>query len=310
MVSIAALTVGPYLVPLPANEDAPAEAFAWAGGRFVHADGTRTWVQEAGPELGSAVVFLHGFGGSTFSWRASIPAMARAGYRAVAFDLRGFGLSDKTLDADYGHAAQARFALGVLDALGIYRAVIVGHSMGGNVASHIALEAPDRVAGLVLVDAATGPDAAADPGGSLASALLRLPPVQRIAQHVLRRLATPDRVSGILRSAYLDASAVSPETAAGYLVPQRLPDWDLALIGIIRDGDDNALGDRFREIAAPTLIVWGARDPWIPSTRGEAIQASLPGSRLVVIPNSGHLPFEERPDAFIGALLPFLESTT
>jgi pimeloyl-ACP methyl ester carboxylesterase len=276
----------------------------------VTADGTRTWVQEAGPTDGPAIVFLHGFGGSTFSWRDTLPAVAAAGYRAVALDLRGFGLSDKTLDADYGHPAQARFTLAVMDELGIDRAVIVGHSMGGNVAAHLALDAPDRVRGLVLVDAATGPDATGGPGGPIVGALLELPPAQRLAQHLLRRLATPDRVADILRSAYLDPSAVTAETEAGYLVPQRLPDWDLALIGIIRDGGANAIGDRFATIVASTLIIWGDRDPWIPLSTGEAIRRALPASEMVVIANSGHLPFEEQPDAFIDALIPFLESTS
>jgi pimeloyl-ACP methyl ester carboxylesterase len=276
----------------------------------VTAEGTRTWVQEAGPTDGPPVVLIHGFGGSTFSWRDTLPALGAAGYRAVALDLRGFGLSDKVLAADFSHPSQARFTTAVMDALGIGSAVVVGHSMGANVAAHLAVMSPDRVDGLVLVDGATGPEPGGGPGGPVAGALLALPPAQRLAQHLLRRIATPDRVAGILRSAYLDPAVVTAEVEAGYLAPQRLADWDTALIGIIRDAGANALGERFATIAAPTRIIWGAEDPWIPLARGEALRDALPASELVVIPNSGHLPFEEQPEAFLDALLPFLEAST
>lgn len=272
------------------------------------ADGTRTWIQEAGRPDDPAVLLLHGFGGSTFSWRLTLPALADAGYRAVALDLRGFGLSDKDGGADHSHRAQARFVAALMDELAIDHAVIVGHSMGGNVAAHLALDAPDRVRALVLVDAATGP-ATTGGGGPLAGVLLTIPPVERWARHAVRAIATPERVAEALRSAYLEPDRVAtPEVIAGYLVPQRLPDWDVALLAIVRDGGSNDLGERFLDIIAPTLVIWGEQDSWIPLASGEAIHAALPTSGLQVIPNSGHLPFEEQPDAFMAALLPFLEA--
>jgi pimeloyl-ACP methyl ester carboxylesterase len=308
LVVLATLTIGPYLLPLPPNPDVSPEAFARPGGRFLTVDGTRTWIQESGPPAGPAVVFLHGFGGSTFSWRETLEPVGEAGFHAIALDLRGFGLSDKRIDADYGHRAQAWFVLAAMDELDLDAAVVVGHSMGGNVAAHMALEAPERVRGLVLVDAATGPDGAGGgPGGPLLSAALHLPPVQRLARVVLRHTATPERVSALLRSAYLDPAAVTPDVEAGYLVPQRLADWDLALIGIVRDGGGNALADRFSTIATPTLVIWGDQDPWIPPSAGEEIRDALTDARLAIVADSGHLPFEEQPQAFLAALLPYLE---
>jgi pimeloyl-ACP methyl ester carboxylesterase len=293
---------------LPASPDEAPEAFARPGGRFVTADGTRTWVQEAGRPDAPAVVLLHGFGGSTFSWRLTLPALADAGYRAVAMDLRGFGLSDKDGRAGHGHAAQARFVAAVMDQLAIGDAVVIGHSMGGNVAAHLALDAPARVRALVLVDAATGPTVAGGGGGPLAGVLLAIPPIQRWARHAVRAIATPEQVTQALRSAYLAPDRVAtPEVIEGYLVPQRLSDWDVALLAIVRDSASNALDERFVGIDAPTLVIWGDQDSWIPLASGEAIHAALPTSELRVIANSGHLPFEEQPDAFMAALLPFLE---
>jgi pimeloyl-ACP methyl ester carboxylesterase len=109
-----------------------------------------TFVQESGPTDGPAVVLVHGFGGSTFNWRYTLPALAEAGYRAVALDLMGFGLSDKSFDQDDSHAAQADFVADVMTALDIQRATLVGHSMGGNVIAHFALKYPERVEGLVF----------------------------------------------------------------------------------------------------------------------------------------------------------------
>jgi pimeloyl-ACP methyl ester carboxylesterase len=274
----------------------------------VTTDGTRSWVQESGRPDDPAVVLLHGFGGSTFSWRLTLPALADAGYRAVALDLRGFGLSDKDGAADHSHRAQAQFVAALMDELAIDDAVVVGHSMGGNVAAHLAIDAPDRLRALVLVDAATGPAAAGGGGGPLAGALLAIPPVHRWARHAVRALATPEQVTETLRSAYLEPDRVAtPEVIEGYLVPQRLPDWDVALLAIVRDSASNGLGERFVGIDAPTLVIWGDHDSWIPLASGEAIHAALPTSELRVIANSGHLPFEEQPDAFMAALLPFLE---
>lgn len=305
---VGVLTIGPYMIPLPPTSEASPEAFARPGGRFVRADGTRTWIQETGPPDGPDVVFLHGFGGSTFSWRDTLGPVGAAGFHAVALDLRGFGLSDKSPDADYSHPAQARFVLAVMDELNLADAVIVGHSMGGNVAATMALDAPGRVRGLVLVDAATGPGATGGgPGGPLLGGLMELPPAQRLAQVLLRTVATPERVAEVLRSAYLDPGRVTTDVEAGYLIPQRLADWDLALIGIIRDGGGNALGERFPTITIPTLVIWGDQDPWVPRSAGEAIRDALPDARLAIIADSGHLPFEEQPRAFLAALLPYLE---
>jgi pimeloyl-ACP methyl ester carboxylesterase len=308
------LAVGPYLVPLPAQPDRDAAAVAaelGLDGRFITVDGTRTFIQEAGLAGGPAVVLIHGFGGSTFSWRLTLPALARAGYRAVALDLRDFGLSDKSWEADTSHGAQARFVLGVMDALGIGHAVIVGHSMGADVAVHLAMGAPDRVAALVLVDAATGDGRSGTMGGplgALAPILLALPPVRRLAQQVLRRVITPERLNEILASAYLDPATLTPGIRAGYGGQVQTRDWDLALLAVTRDGTRSGLPLPLSSVTAPTLVIWGAEDPWVPISAGKAIRDAIPGAGWAVVPGAGHLPFEEQPDAFLADLLPFLEA--
>lgn len=309
-VLIAALTL-PYLVPLPASPDREPTSIArdlGLPGRPITVDDVRTWVVEAGPEDGPAVVLIHGFGGSTFSWRETIPDLASAGYRAIALDLPGFGLAAKSWERDTSHMAQARFITAAFDALRIDRAIVIGHSMGASVAVHLAFAAPGRVGRLVLVDGAVG---SGDTGLSavVTPIALGIPPVRRLAQHVLRRVIGPDELTRILTSAYLDPAIVTPAVRAGYLAQIATPDWDLSLLAITRDRHRNDPPASLTTLNVPTLIVWGDQDPWIPLAEGEALRDAIPGASLTVIERSGHLPFEEQPDAFIGAILPFLAAT-
>ena len=103
------------------------------------------------PASGPAVALLHGFGGSTFSYRWTVPALAKR-YHTIAIDLKGFGYSDRGPRGDYSHPEQARLIAGLLDQLGVTKAVLVGHSMGGSVALRLAARSPDRVEGLALIN--------------------------------------------------------------------------------------------------------------------------------------------------------------
>lgn len=310
----AGLLVGPYLLPLPATAGADPAAFARPDGRFVELDGTRTYLEASGPSDGPAVVLVHGFGGSTYSWRFTRPALAAAGFRVLALDLRGFGLAAKTWDADHGHAAQARLVLAAMDREGIRQAVLVGHSMGGNVVAHAAFAAPDRVRALVLVDAALvgpGPRAGggmAAAGSGPAAALLGVPSLRRAAQ-VAVRLALGSAAERILRSAYADPAFPTDADVAAYGAAQRLADWDLALLAIVRDAGRNVLPAPVASLGErrPVLVAWGERDPWIPLATGEALRDAIPGAAWLPVPDAGHLPMEESRAAFEAGLLAFLE---
>ena len=101
---------------------------------------------------GPAVLFCHGFPGLWYSWRHQIPAVAQAGFRAIALDMRGYGRSDRPVEAsEYGNQTLVRDLTGVLDALEIDRAVFVGHDFGAQTCWAAALHAQDRVAGIVSI---------------------------------------------------------------------------------------------------------------------------------------------------------------
>ena len=227
----------------------------------------------------------------------------------MAVDLANFGLSDKSWDLDTRHAAQADLVAAVMDARGISRATLVGHSMGGNVLAWFAARHADRIDGAVLVDAATGP-AASGGGPAFVGSLVRLPNVRRIGQLVLRSQLDEARMADILRSAYADPSRVTTEDVSGYAAPLQTVDWDLGLLAILRDSGDSALDSPIGDVLrVPTVIIWGRDDPWIPLASGEALRDALPGAEWHIIDDAGHLPMEEQPAAFNDVLLAWLEST-
>jgi pimeloyl-ACP methyl ester carboxylesterase len=299
--------VGPFVIPLPVQPDLSAEAVAPGTGRFLTVDGVKTHVQDYGPRDGPAVVFIHGFGGSTFSWRETLPVLSSAGYRVIALDLKGFGLSDKRFDEDYSHGSQAVFVAGVMDELGVAKATIAGHSMGASVLAHFATLYPERVDNLVLVDGTMNVDNEGsnfDPLGWL----IRFPPIRQWARFIMRWHLNEEQVAARLLTAYHDPRYVTPEIEAGYLAPQKIKDWELALLGIMRDSSKNSLDLPLDEVVdAPILIVWGEQDTWVTLGRGISLSESLPGAELSIIPDCGHLPMEEQAELFNERLLDFLK---
>jgi pimeloyl-ACP methyl ester carboxylesterase len=306
LIAIAILLVGPYIIPLPSQPELSAEAVAPGTGRFLVVDGLKTYVQDMGPRQGPAVVFIHGFGGSTFSWRETLPVLASSGYRAIALDLKGFGLSDKSFNEDYSHAAQAAFVAGVMDELEVATATIAGHSMGASVLGHFATLFPERVDKLLIVDGSMNvgeSDSNFDPVGWL----LQFPPARQWARILMRWQLDDEQVTRRLLTAYYDPKFVTPEVATGYLAPQQIKDWELALLGIVRDSKKNDLAVPIDNITdAPILIIWGAEDTWVPISRGRALVDTFPDAELSIIPESGHLPMEEQAELFNEILLEFL----
>ena len=146
----------PFLVDVPPGEDASAgellDAGAAPNARLIAVGGRSTVVAEAGRSTDPALVLVHGFGGSTFGWRAVMAPLAARGWHVVALDLPGFGLSEKSWSFDYDHESQARYVLATMDQLGLARAVFVGHSMGGNIACTYTGLRPARVARLVSLE--------------------------------------------------------------------------------------------------------------------------------------------------------------
>jgi pimeloyl-ACP methyl ester carboxylesterase len=295
----AALAAGGLLLtacratPIAPNRAYPAGTPFRAAYRVV--DGTRLRMVDTG--RGAPVVFVHGFGASLYSWRKTLPAVVAAGYRAIAFDNRGFGFSAKPAGG-YGNAAYARLLVALLDSLRISSAVLVGHSMGGAIVAEVALAHPDRVRGLVLIDAA--------------GYGIRLPGVLKVARWPVVGAVAPwfrgRWITGrLLRSTYADPTNASESDVDQYYAPVPDPGYGRALRGVLRQFRFDSLVGRLAALDTPTLVVWGAADRWIPLRDGSRLASDLPRAAFVVIPQTGHAAAEEAPDAVNRSLLAFLK---
>jgi 3-oxoadipate enol-lactonase len=243
---------------------------------------------------GVPLVLLHGFPLSMSMWDPIRSGLAQEA-RVITPDLRGFGASDKP-EGDYGMAALADDVQALLDALGLDRVVLGGHSMGGYVALRFADAHPDRLAGLILVDSRAEADT---PEGRQ------------------RRDAAAARVGKEGGPAFLDEfvpNLVGPATrersprfvaelrASAAEVP------DHVLVGCLRGMRDRPDSTPvLPRITVPALLIVGADDTITPPASAQAMASALPAASLTVIPGAGHTPSVERPIPTAEAILAFLE---
>jgi pimeloyl-ACP methyl ester carboxylesterase len=277
----------------------------------VQQAGHRLCYQVAGPPDGPVVVLVHGLVSDSSTWQPAISALAGRGIRVIAPDLFGHGASDKppctpttySLDG-FSHSLRA-----LLDSLGVARATLVGHSLGGAIAMHFAYHHPAHAERLALV--ASGGlgkgvhpvlRAAAVPGSSL---LLRLL-VNRSTLGLVRRLRVhrmpglPPMVVTNLRRAF-----------GGLAVPAARAAFFATLRSVIGPSGQRGSMIEMRYLGehVPTLIVWSEHDHVIPVSHARALHEHLPGSRLALFPGASHQPHHRYADRFATALADFVATT-
>lgn len=266
-------------------------------GPAAHAPHRAEWLEAGGlrfrtVQAGSGtptVVLLHGFGEHLLTWRQIYDQLAEH-YPVIAIDLPGFGASDKPAGS-YDLATQAARIGTLLDAHVPGPLVLVGHSMGGEIAARIGLDRPDRVEALVLIA-----PAGFTPGlGQIRDGLS----------------PTGARVIGWYESA---RSFITPVHDPGWLAePEPFASYDPitdssyreAVAAVLRDFDFGAIGDGFAELNQPVLLIWGRFDPVMPFTAAPRLDSLLPCSRLETL-QALHRPQVERPDTVARLILGFL----
>lgn len=249
---------------------------------------------DRGPRDGRPVVLLHGFGAWSFTWRLNVEPLAAAGFRVLAPDLRGFGLTTKPArNTGYSLWDQARLVLSWLDALGIESAVLGGNSLGGEISLRVALLAPERVRGLLLASSA-------------GYAPMWMPPLARLAVRAPRLAAPVARavwanarfIGAVLRAAYHEPGRLNRADVRGYAFPAYTPGAATGLLVMLRQLDPGAAASEFGRIRKPALLVWGRHDPWTPLEHGRRLARDLGGAPLEVFEDAAHLPHEECAEAF------------
>lgn len=275
--------------------------------RFRTVHGYRRAFRVAGS--GPAVVLIHGIGDSSTTWETVVPALARH-HLVIAPDLLGHGRSDKPR-ADYSVAAYANGVRDLLGVLGIRRATLVGHSLGGGVAMQFAYQFPDRTERLVLVGSGgAGPEvnpvlrAMTLPGAAAALHALRLPTMRWQVGAVVEALRVLG--TGLGRDApdmlrVVDALPDATSRAAFIRTLRAVVDWRGQVVTML---------DRcYLTRGMPTLLIWGGRDAIVPVEHGHRAHEAMPGSRLEIFPDAGHFPFHTDPHRFVGLLEEFLSGT-
>jgi pimeloyl-ACP methyl ester carboxylesterase len=282
--------------------------------RYVAANGARFHVAEAGPADGPPVLLLHGFPELWWAWRDQLPALAAAGYRSLAMDLRGYGGSDKTPNG-YDPVTLAQDVSGVVKALGAGTAVVVGHGWGGYVGWAAAVLHPREVSALCTV-AARHPLMV--PHGSRAA--LRHVLAMQVPMLPERRLANGS--SGFLErhlrswsapgSAFPDDTALSTYQRAISIWPAShcALEYHRWLFRSRVRSDGRRFNTLMRSpVRQPVCCIWGAEDPVLGAAASP--RAHVQGVLTEhLMPDVGHFPHEEEPAAFIRLLLRWLGQVT
>jgi pimeloyl-ACP methyl ester carboxylesterase len=263
-------------------------------------DGLRVRYVRAGS--GPSVLLVHGILSSIFTWRELLPRLARD-HDVVALDLPGFGASDQP--ADLSGELYPAVLLQLMERLAIPRAAIVGHSLGGAAACMFAALHPERVERLVLI-APAGFNFAPQELPLLLRAV-EWPPVGELLERLPVRRALL-RIG--LRQVVFDDALVTDEQVEEYWAPLARPGAVASLRSLLASRHAFAAGfpAQAAQVRAPTLLVWGREDAWIPVANSERFLATIPGSRKVVLDRCGHLPQEEHPQEVLRFLADFLES--
>ena len=275
--------------------------------RYIKVNSIRTRYLAEGE--GSPVILIHGWGGSASGWLPSFGAIATQ-HRVCAMDLLNHGLTGQLESRSLETVDLAKFVNDLMAELRIKRAHIVGHSMGGAIALQLAVNFPERIVKLVLVDS-IGLGKEVDKSARVAS----LP----LVGECWASLAYTNSIAKYGRE--LRASAQNPASITDELIEhlyrvERTPEHARMVLRVFRLWFDwtgqkkSAYAPIVRmlpSIANPTLIIWGRQDATVPVSHGEFAAESMPNAHLQVIDNCAHVPMFEQPEVFNRLVLEFLK---
>jgi pimeloyl-ACP methyl ester carboxylesterase len=253
------------------------------------------------PGTGLDIFLLHGFASSTYTWEKVVPYLTGQGYHVWALDMKGAGWSDKPKDAKYDTLTLMKEVNKWMDVMGLKDVVFVGNSLGGAIAVLMALEHPDKTGQIVLIDSAGYP--------------IKKPFIIRMAKMPLAGEITKlffGRwvVRWNLKEVYFNDDLIPEETIDAYYNRMRTENVLDAKVALARSIDFDAFTPyikRISEIKNRTLIIWGENDEWIPVESGHKFRKDLSNSTLVILPECGHIPQEEKPELTAKTIIDFIE---
>ena len=298
------LLIVPFLIPVPPLENTvPAESLADDDSKFIEINGVNVHYKIYG--AGEPVfILLHGFGASLFSWHEVTTPLAKYG-TVIAYDRPAVGLTERPLEwegeSPYSQDSQVELVIGLMDALGIEKAILVGNSAGGTISMLTTLKYPERIESLILVDPAVYAG-----GGAPAwiRPLLGTPQMRHVGPLFARQI----QAQGVefIKTAWHDPSKIPQSTFDGYQKPLQVENWDKALWELTLSSRESGLAERVSEFNLPILVITGDDDRIVPTEQSLRLAEEIPNADLAVISQCGHLPHEECPDEFKQAVQDFL----
>lgn len=275
------------------------EKYANEFSKFVEIDGMQVHYRVEGK--GMPIVLIHGTGASLHTWD-DWTLKLKENYQVIRMDLPAFGLTGPNKSGDYSIKQYTQFLEEFVVKMKLDSMFLAGNSLGGNIAWNYASKNPEKVQKLILVDASGLPTNKPQPW---IFKMAKTPVLSKLFLYITPRSIIEDN----LKQVYEDDTKISDALITRF--------HDMAL----REGNRKAFVDRakidfttseaskkeqLQNIQTPTLLIWGAKDTWIPLDNGKRMDALLPNSKLVVLQNSGHVPMEENPKESFKVLNDFL----
>ena len=273
----------------------PIEELAGKDSKFIEVNGNTVHYTKQG--TGKPLILVHGFAGFTYTWRYLIPLLTDH-FTVYAYDVLGFGLSDKPADGEYDMGPHGEFLIDFMDALGLPSATLVGHSMGGIIIAYASIAAPERVDSLVMIE----PGFYNDPGPAFLNYMFF--PLDRI---MARQFYTRGMRERFFMGSFYNKSLVTDEIIDAYMIPTRTPNALEAMTQMMGTVGLKQYPGVTEHITRPALLVWGERGPDDPMEQAKRITSEIKECKLATVPESGHYIQEEKAEALAQIIKEYLQ---
>ncbi len=264
---------------------------------YISLRGVDIHYEQFGEDQGQNILLVHGFGGSTLSYKNNVKALAQEN-KVYAIDLKGYGFSQKDIDGSYTLEEQSRIVLAFIEEKNLDPVVAVGHSMGSTVVLLSYDKEPEKFEKLVLIASAGLSSSPNVFSRFISQAILDI--------IYLNFIINENNFVDSLSSAFYDNSYVDSQIIENYRRPFQIKNANKAFLRIVKDSDDYEIRPILEKISIPTLIIWGREDGWIDVENAYLFHEVINGSVLYIIDEAGHLPMEEKPDEANKILLDFI----
>ncbi len=256
---------------------------------------------------GAPVVLIHGTPSSSYIWRNILPPLVAAGYKVHVFDLLGYGLSERPWDPDIDTSVTGQVPIleGLLAHWSLHDLHIVSHDIGGGVAQRFALQSPERVRSLTMIDVVSFDSWPSKRTRQQMQAglenLIEAPGSDHRAHFrdwLLSTVQNKERLAETAMATYLNF--ISGPVGQGSFFQHQVRHY--------RPDHTSEVADRYPELGRlPVQLIWGADDAWQVVSWAERLQAAIPGSELHVVEDCGHFAMEDQPERISALLVDFLK---